>query len=1409
MSLAHLYMPQDRRDALFHRRPLVEDGAHSILFCDIAGFTPLTEVLVRLLGPARGAELLTSYLNLIFERLISQVDRFAGSVISFAGDAMTCLFPEPSAYRATACALAMQHAIQQIGRLWLPDSTPIVFAMKIVVVSGAVRRFLVGDPTIQVMDVLAGRTLDHLAAIEHAAQPGEVLLDEPTARQLGDLISITGWREANDTTPRCVEVTAIEPPPDTMLLAEDDRLLLADIPDTAAARPWLLPPVYERLIEGQEQFLADIRPTVVLFLSFRGIDYDNDPDAGSKLQTYIQWAQQILARYEGFLLQIITGDKGSYFYAAFGSPLAHDDDSARAVAAALDLHNLPPSCAFIRDVKIGLSEGWAYAGAYGGRTRHTYGVQGDEVNLAARLMQAALPGQILISQRIARIVAQQYTLQSLGEIQVKGKNAPVPVSLVLQQQQALLTPTGLLVHHALVGREREIAWLDQSFAHVLDGHGRVVHIEGAAGVGKSHLVSAWSAQVRQRGAQVVAGICQSVNQQVSYTPWRPIVSTLLGVSHTVLPMLPLEEQIARISEALASYNPDWLLRLPLIGDVLSIPIPDNPTTAAFDARLRQDSLFALLIDLFRICARTQPLLLRLEDVHWIDEASAALLQAVGRVIANQPILLCLTQRPMPKEQTHALPELATFSYYASLTLAELDVASVQALVEDTLQGSASPLLLSLVYTRAQGNPFFVEELIDTLHEADMLMQQEDATWTLSAEIVQQLHEAHCLERTAAGDWAVTTNTSLTTVLNLPDSVYTAVLSRIDRLPEVQKLTLKAASVVGQLFELDMLLRIHPLHLSETALLDQVQDLAQRDFVRRESAPPGRLYAFRHNITQEVTYATMLEEQRRYLHQSVAQAMEAMNPTAVEWLAYHYSRTDIRDKMLLYLDLAARKSRYEYANETALIYYAQALKHEQRWEWHYGRAATYHILGQREAEEHALRLLEAAPDVPAFAVGFLWGQYYEALSDYEQAEVAFVRARVDYHERGNPAGEARCLAQLGVVARRRGDYASAAIRLEQALGLLEGDTGQTVEGAQVYAQALNEMGTIHANQGRYEEAKACYTHALEISRAHGNRENEALALSNFGTIAYEQRDFATANDYHKQSLELRQSIGDRAGEGASLQNLSIQRQGSGDYSDAQKYGLAALEIQQAIGNKWEEINVWNSLGIFYQELGVLDQAQECLQRGLELSREIGDEAGEAYVLANLGLVAVDAEDNDRAEHILKEGLALAQAQHDDWLAANILHYRSTARMHMMDFQGAISYASTALQLRHKLDVRPNEADDLAILALAHLRSGAIDSALNYAQQALAVLDECEGEGPEFPQRNYFLCSQVFAAVGDAATAQRALQAAYRLIITRAEKITDPELRRSFLERVAINRQIVAEMQKDTAPPPEEEQGCTAD
>jgi tetratricopeptide (TPR) repeat protein len=269
------------------------------------------------------------------------------------------------------------------------------------------------------------------------------------------------------------------------------------------------------------------------------------------------------------------------------------------------------------------------------------------------------------------------------------------------------------------------------------------------------------------------------------------------------------------------------------------------------------------------------------------------------------------------------------------------------------------------------------------------------------------------------------------------------------------------------------------------------------------------------------------------------------------------------------------------------------------------------------------------------------------------------------------------------------------------------------------------------------------------------------------------------------------------------------QGVGHYGEAQSCGFAALEIQQAIGDRWMEISSWNNLGIQYQELGALDQAQECLQRGLELSREIGDKAGEAYVLANLGLVLRDEELLEQAEQTFIEGLALARRQEDKDLEAGFLSYCATVNLQKGAYEQAISQAEIACTIYQELELPHNTTITLSTMAAAYLALTDISRALTYAHQTLTILDECRGEGPEFPQRDYFICHQVFVAGEETATAQHALEAAYHLVMIRTEKITDPDLRRSFLERVTINHQIVDAMHKETAPPPEEEQGCPAD
>lgn len=215
MEILSVYIPMDRLQALTRGETLPDRTQGAALFADISGFTPLTEALVRELGPQRGSEEITRHLNLVYDALIAELSRYGGSVIGFSGDAITCWLDADNGLRATACALAMQQAMERFATVTIPSGAKVSLAMKAAVATGAARRFLVGDPEIQLIDALAGAILDHLAAAEHHARKGEVVLDPAALASLREDVRVAEWRVDEDTGQRfgVVEHLLYQPEP--------------------------------------------------------------------------------------------------------------------------------------------------------------------------------------------------------------------------------------------------------------------------------------------------------------------------------------------------------------------------------------------------------------------------------------------------------------------------------------------------------------------------------------------------------------------------------------------------------------------------------------------------------------------------------------------------------------------------------------------------------------------------------------------------------------------------------------------------------------------------------------------------------------------------------------------------------------------------------------------------------------------------------------------------------------------------------------------------------------------------------------------------------------------------------------------------------------------------------------------
>ena len=585
LDSAEAYIPGDRRRALAAGTPIPDRVRGAALFADISGFTPLTEALANELGEHRGAEELTTHLNRVFHALIAELERYGGDVIYFSGDAITCWIDGDDGARATACALAMQATMGRLGEVITPAGTRVRLAMKVAVAVGAARRFLVGDPEIQLIDVLAGSLIDDLASAERRAERGEVVLDLSALESLGDRVEIREHRvdKAGGRTfgvvNRMIETVAVA-----------DAAADVDMPPLPqdVVRQWLLPAVYERLRTGRGEFLAELRPAYPVFVHFGGIDYDHDDDAMSKLDDFVRRAQRTLTTYGGNLLNLTLGDKGAFLYAVFGSPFAHEDDAARAAAAALELRELSSTTA-ATDIQIGITYGRLRSGTYGHKRRQTFTCLGDAVNLSARLMAKAPVGQVYVSEPVRRAAGEVFSWEPLAPMTLKGKAEPVS-AFALTGSKRHASRGRAVQELPMVGRLSELGTFAAKLDEAVLGRGQIIGVSAEAGMGKSRLVAEFARTAGERGLVAAVGECQSYGTNTAYFVWRAIWSTLFRLDRA----LPEQEQVKALEAELAAIDPTLVPRAPLLEKLLDLPLPDNELTGQFDAKLRKTSLEGLL-----------------------------------------------------------------------------------------------------------------------------------------------------------------------------------------------------------------------------------------------------------------------------------------------------------------------------------------------------------------------------------------------------------------------------------------------------------------------------------------------------------------------------------------------------------------------------------------------------------------------------------------------------------------------------------------------------------------------------------------------------------------------------------------------------------------------------------------------
>ena len=1120
-----------------------EEG--SLLFADVSGFTKLSERLAK--GGRSGAEVLVGTISRIFTPLLTVSDSYGGDMLKFGGDALLIFFSgDDHVRRSCAAADEMRRTLRQVGKLKI-GSTTIRLGMSQGIHSGRFDFFLVGGEHQEL--VVAGPAATTTVEMESAADAQEILLSPAAAAQLN---------------------------PRHLGEAKGGGLLLGDPPP--AERPGASAPTRLASPEELDRFVpialrgrldtiveeSEHRQVTVAFLHFLGLDgllVDHGPaEVHRRLGSLASSVVDAMAAHDVCVICTDIGPDGGKFMLASGAPEAHEDAEERmlrALRSVLDVdHGLR--------VRVGVNRGHVYGGAVGAPFRFTYSTMGDAVNLAARVMGKAAPGQLLATAAVVKRCEGRFEAEPLPPFMVKGKTKPVNALAIGQPTRGERVRRS---DHPFVGRDAEVARLRAAFERARTGQGSVVELVAPAGVGKSRLLHEVTKTLAPPRRLVVQ--CEQYEANTPYFAARNLLWAALGIPPDAGPA----EAAAILLPLVAARAPDLEPWLPVLSDLGEIELPPTPETAGLLPRVRRQRLRDVTRQLLDASLESGTLLV-VEDSFWMDDASADLLAPLLATVADRGWLVCLTRRPIATGlhaglgYTPELIELQPLSTDESLLLL------------DEVTGSLSPHEARLLTDRADGNPLFLLEL---------------AAFTAQGSDLE----------------------------GLPEDVEAIVSSRLDRLDPADRRLLRYASVLGTRFpEADLQHAIGDL----LHRLPAAPDWARlKEFIERDRDGTIR---FANDLFRKVAYEALPFARRQRIHELVGEALETSGADdRIGLLSLHFHAAQRYDKAWRYSLEAGERARRLYANLEAVELYRRALEaarhlhdiptdvlaqvHEAMGDVceatsQYGAAASSYERARRRAPADdplaGTRLM-----LKEGVVRERQGRYPSAVRWYNRALRQLEGAD------GSTVGEvhAKLLVGLAATRYRQGRLRECVSWAKRAAGAAR-EAGHRPTQAHAYYLldgALTDLGS--------PESALYRSLALPIYEETGDLLGQADVLNNLGINAYYEGRWHEALALYERSRAARLQAGDVMGAATAANNIAEILSDQGRVEEAASLLRDALRVFRGVGYPLGEALVESNLGRAAARAGKYDDAERLLGAALEGFRDIG---AEAFVLETEARIA---------------------------------------------------------------------------------------------------------------------------------------------------------------------------------------------
>jgi class 3 adenylate cyclase/tetratricopeptide (TPR) repeat protein len=1225
----------ERLAAADNERPQWQTLDATMVFGDVSGFTKMSERLAR--HGKVGAEEIADAINTCFEELLGVAYRADGSLLKFGGDALLLLFDgDGHAERAAHAAVGMRARLRDVGRL-STSAGRVVLRISIGVHTGSFNVFLVGGSHREL--VVTGPAVTATVDAEGTASAGEIVMTEATASALPT--TCRGPARGHGFLLR-------EPPGPNIELP----ISVLEMDETEVAR-YVPVAIKEHLLGGGADPVH--RTATVSFLHFDGIDdileHEGPAKCASMLDTTVRQVQEIVDANEVTFLGTDVDHDGGKIIVVSGAPRRVGDDEERILTALRQIVDSNPPL----PLRIGVNNGPVFAGDVGPPYRRTFTVMGDTVNLAARLMAKASPGQVLATQEVLDLSQRRFETTPLEPFMVKGKRRPVIAFAVGDAMRARAGRQNVI---PLSGVEAELEAFEEDVSSVLGGNGRVIEIVGDHGSGKSRLVEELRRCSKELPCLTVT--CESYESTSPYAPFWLLYRQILGIDAEA----DREVTAARLAEVVMNDAPELLAMLPLIGTPLDLSLPDTPETASLAPEFRRNAVEQAGVA-FLSKVLPAPALVVMEDVHHLDEASQGLLRLVIDLFATRPGLLCLTRR---ETGTGFVADPAPHVRTLQLLPWSLETA-VEVLNQLTSEEPLLPHEVRSLAERSTGNPLFLEEL-----------------WR--ARIAGASMDA------------------------LPDSIDTAVTAQIDRLPPRVRQTLRCAAVLGNSFlhrELADLLRPEAdshddelPHGTEIQLAGGLEDFLMTDGTG--------LVRFRSAIVRDCAYEELPYRRRRELHgragDAIAAGLGEDADTEAEVLSLHFFHAERYRQAWHYARVAGERARDKYANVDAATHFESALAAARRipdlpepevasvWEAlgdARDRSGSYRkaALAYRKA-----RYLLASDPVAEAELCLKESWIPERVGSYSQA-VRWIRRglHVIAEIAGDEAGRKR--AQLMVwyatVRQAQGQHREAVTWCEKAIGQARGSGDRDAE-----AHALFILDWAWTSLGQSDRVINS-ERALEIYAELGDLGGQAVVLNNLGVFAYFRGQWDEAIAFYDRGHDARLATGNEIEAAFGTCNIGEILSNQGHYEEAERRFRDSLHMFRAGGYRY---GIGYALLLSGQLAGRVGSFAEAYERLGEARREF-DASG---LISDIRLVDArkaecmvfegrSAEALTTVDHLLVTGTAGLSAE---------LALLQRVRGYALICEGDLSGASGALDISLQSAEEQDAAYEVALTLAAKQR-----------------------------------------------------------------------------------------------------------